>query len=284
MQPADVARAAAKYLLKDKLAVLVVGNTQEFGKPLSSLGPVSNVDISIPSPPAEKEKPETPGTKPAASNPEGKALAGKVAVAMGGVEKLQAVKSLRIKFSESDPGETPAPVVVTIGFPDRMHVNVQTPDGPLSIAVSPEAAFMSAAKMGTRDMPPAQKTDSLTQIHHDPVYLAQHVNDPAFTFTAAGTEKIGDVEAGIVDVGGAVPWIRVSVDTKSARILRETYQDPAQSGPVYVETELGDWRAVGGLTLPFLHQNKQNGKDSSTVQFDVIEINPTVDPKLFEKP
>jgi zinc protease len=46
----DVARAAAKYLHKDKLAVLVVGNTVEFDKPLSSLGPVTNVDIAIPPP------------------------------------------------------------------------------------------------------------------------------------------------------------------------------------------------------------------------------------------
>jgi len=47
----DVARAAAKYLHKDKLAVLVVGNTADFDKPLSSLGAVTNVDIAIPPPP-----------------------------------------------------------------------------------------------------------------------------------------------------------------------------------------------------------------------------------------
>src|ERR1700686_4775550 len=66
----DVVRAAAKYLHKEKLAVLVVGNTAEFDKPLDSLGPVTKLDISIPPPPAEKS--EAP-TKPAASNPEGKA-------------------------------------------------------------------------------------------------------------------------------------------------------------------------------------------------------------------
>jgi zinc protease len=53
--PADVARVSTKYLHKDKLAVLVVGNSQEFDKPLSSLGPVSNIDISIPPPPGEPE-------------------------------------------------------------------------------------------------------------------------------------------------------------------------------------------------------------------------------------
>jgi zinc protease len=54
VQPADVQRVAAKYLHKDQLKVLVVGNTSEFDKPLSDLGPVTNIDISIPPPPGEK--------------------------------------------------------------------------------------------------------------------------------------------------------------------------------------------------------------------------------------
>lgn len=51
---ADVARVAEKYLHKDQLAVLVVGNTAQFDKPLSSLGPVTDVSIAIPPPPGEK--------------------------------------------------------------------------------------------------------------------------------------------------------------------------------------------------------------------------------------
>jgi zinc protease len=48
---ADVARAATKYLHKEKLAVLVVGNPADFDKPLSSLGSVVPIDITIPPPP-----------------------------------------------------------------------------------------------------------------------------------------------------------------------------------------------------------------------------------------
>jgi zinc protease len=55
VQAADVARVAAKYMHKEKLAVLVVGNTAEFDKPLSSLGPVTTVDITIPPAPSEGE-------------------------------------------------------------------------------------------------------------------------------------------------------------------------------------------------------------------------------------
>lgn len=70
---ADVARAATKYLHKDRLAVLVVGNTADFDKPLDSLGPVTKIDVSIPPPPAEKGEKEEAPAKPAASNAEGKA-------------------------------------------------------------------------------------------------------------------------------------------------------------------------------------------------------------------
>jgi zinc protease len=47
----QVTQVARKYIQKDKLAVLVVGNDAEFDKPLSGLGPVTKLDISIPPPP-----------------------------------------------------------------------------------------------------------------------------------------------------------------------------------------------------------------------------------------
>ena len=285
VQPADVARAAAKYLHKDKLAVLVVGNTAEFDKPLSSLGAVTNVDITIPPPPAEKDQKEEESPKPSASNPEGKALAAKVAQAMGGVEKLQSVKSMQVSLNENDSGSpTATRIELIISFPDRMHLSIPTPQGNMTMVVSPDAGFMAAEGKGVQDLPAAQRDDSLTQIHHDPVYLAQHVNDPAITFTAQGKEKVGDIEAAVVDVGGAVPWIRWYVDPQSGRILREEYKGLGESGTFQGETDLSDWRTAEGLTLPYMHQNKQNGKDSSTVQYASIHINPTIDPKVFEKP
>ena len=50
----DVARVAGKYLHKDRLAVLVVGNPGEIGDQLKKFGAVAALDITIPPPPAEK--------------------------------------------------------------------------------------------------------------------------------------------------------------------------------------------------------------------------------------
>ena len=47
----DVARVAAKYMHRDRMPVLVVGNAGEFDKAFSSLGPVNKIDITIPPPP-----------------------------------------------------------------------------------------------------------------------------------------------------------------------------------------------------------------------------------------
>jgi zinc protease len=47
---ADVTRVANKYIDASKLATIVVGNETEIKPPLSTLGKVTNVDITIPPP------------------------------------------------------------------------------------------------------------------------------------------------------------------------------------------------------------------------------------------
>jgi len=48
---ADLDRVAKKYIDPSNLAILVVGNSSEFGTPLSTIGPVQPIDITIPMPP-----------------------------------------------------------------------------------------------------------------------------------------------------------------------------------------------------------------------------------------
>jgi hypothetical protein len=78
--------------------------------------------------------------------------------------------------------------------------------------------------------------------------------------------------------------MRLFVDPQSARILRETYPTMSQSGPVQGQTDLEDWQTADGITLPHVRKNKQNGEDTSSVQVNKVEFNPSVDAKLFEKP
>jgi hypothetical protein len=154
----------------------------------------------------------------------------------------------------------------------------------LTIVATPSAGYMIMGAMGSRNMPAPQKDEMLAQIHHDLIYVAQHAGDPAFTFTAAGTEKVGDTDAAILDIGGAIPWLRWDVDPKTGRVLREKYKGMGPTGPFDGETDFSDWRTADGLTFPYVHKNQQNGQQTGTVEYKKIELNPSIDPKLFEKP
>ena len=52
---ADVLRVARKHLKPDKMQILAVGRPQDFDEPLSVFGPVREIDITIPPPPAPKQ-------------------------------------------------------------------------------------------------------------------------------------------------------------------------------------------------------------------------------------
>ena len=285
---ADVARIVSKYLHKDDLAVLVAGNAAEFDKPLSTLGPVSHVDITIPPPPGEKSgaSSDTDKGEKKESNPEGLALAAKVAQALGGEAKLKTVKSLRSAFTLTQKvGNTPGSIQVesTIVFPDRLRADLQTAQGTFSMIATPEAGFMAAGGQ-VQDMPSSRKNETMEQLRRDLIYLGQHVGDSAFSFAAAGKEKSGNDELAIVDVSGPGVSMRWFVDPASGRLVRETYKSLGQGGPVDSETAFSEWKTVDGLNLPFHRDNRQAGKDSSSTEFTKIEINPAVDPKIFDKP
>jgi zinc protease len=280
----DVARVASKYLHKDQLAVLVVGNASEFDKPLSTLGAVSEVDITIPPPPGQKA--ESPTTEKKESNPEGLALARKVAQSLGGEAKLKEVKALRANLTVTQKvGNTAGTIDIesTIVFPDSMRADISTARGAFSMVVTPGMGFGRSGNEA-QDMEPSRKKETTEQIHRDPIYLAQHIGDPSFSFAAAGTDKTGPDELAIVDVSGPGVNMRWFVDRQSGRLVRETYTSLGQSGPVDSETAFSEWKQVNGLNLPFHRENKQAGKDSSSTEFSKIEINPSVDAKIFEKP
>jgi len=285
---ADVNRVATKYIHRDQLAVLVVGNTKEFDKPLSSLGPVKEIDITIPPPPGVKEAAkEEVSTAPIASNEEGKALAAKVVAAMGGEAKLAAIKAVKadLTLTQKTPqGDFPMQMETLIVFPDHLHAEMQTPNGAVTIVATPDAAFVDLPNGAVQNWPEERKKETLEQIKRDPIFIAAHSKDPNVFFHAAGTEKVGDVDTRIVDVNAAGAAIRWFVDPQTGHILKETYRTIGQSGPVQGETDLDDWKPVSDLNLPMLRHNKQNGQDSSTAQYTALELNPTIDPKLFEKP
>ncbi|HXX21714.1 MAG TPA: pitrilysin family protein [Terriglobia bacterium] len=275
----DVSRVAGKYVHKDKLAILVVGKAADFDKPLSTYGPVTNLDITIPPP---------PGTAKAAtaSNSAGQALIAKVVQSLGGADKLRSVKSLREKstiLAKTPQGDMSMEVEEIAAFPDQLWQKMRTPMGEMTMVISPAAAFMKSP-MGSQDLPGAQKEDGLKELRRHPIFVAQHADDPKFIFAAGGSEKIGEVEAQVLDVNADGAQVRWYVDPQTGHVLRTVAQSMGMGGPAEQVIDYSEWKEVEGISVPFKLKITQGGNEAGSQNVKELEINPAVDPKLFEKP
>jgi hypothetical protein len=275
----DVARVARQYMHKDRLAVLVIGKAADFDRPLSSFGPVTSVDITIPTGAAKAKGPAT-------SDAEGRALLAKVIEGLGGEAKARSVKSLHVKMTvvaNTPQGEMPLEGEQTIVFPDRSWQKLSTPMGEMTMVITPAVAYMKLP-MGTRDLPASQKEDALKEMKHDPLVIVQQADDPKYAFTAAGSEKIGEVEARILDVNADGDELRWFIDPQSGRILRASWQSTGPAGPGEAVTDYVEWKTFDGIPVPSKATRSRGGEKEWSVEILELQWNPPVDPKLFEKP
>ncbi|HEY6291206.1 MAG TPA: pitrilysin family protein, partial [Terriglobia bacterium] len=268
----DVQRVAEKYIHKDQLAVLVLGKASEFDKPLSSFGPVTTMDVSIPPRTGSSAKPS------AGSNPAGRALLAKVIEALGGAEKVHAVHALRTKSAidaKTSQGEFNIEMEEVAVFPDESRTTLQTPMGEVTIVATPKVGFMSAPQ-GTQDLPDSQREEVLKDVRRAELSVAQHADDPKYAFAVSGTAKVGEVNTEILDVNADGAGVRWYVDPQTGRILRISSHVVDMAGPAERVLDLSDWREFAGIHFPTKAKVTRDGQDGGSVEVQEVEINPSV--------
>ena len=114
--------------------------------------------------------------------------------------------------------------------------------------------------------------------------LAQHADDPALAVREAGTEKIGEVEARVLELSLEGAEVRWFVDPASGRLLRTSSRTLGPSGPAEQAMDYSDWRTVDGVAFAWKRTIRRDGQDAGAVELVEVKVNPEYDPKLFEKP
>ena len=281
----DVARVAKKYVSPNQVSVLVVGHEKDFDKPLSTLGTVTPIDITIPEPgakPAAAAGAAAATAAPASSSPEGLALVRKVQTFVGGKAKIDAVQathSIGTMQAQTPQGPMEIEVDSTMQYPASSRRLMKMPMGEITTILTPDVAYM-ISPMGSQDMPGSQRDMMRTESRADIINVLKNTDNPKYVFTVTGTEKVGTVDAQALTInadGTSVKWL---VDPSSGKILRRIAQSPRGEAV----TEYTEWKAFNGITLPVAFTTATNGQQSGSGKVTLMEINPTVDPKIFEKP
>jgi zinc protease len=280
---ADVLRVAQKYIHKEQLSTLIVGNVSEFANAAKTLGPYTKLDIEIPS--ATETSTET-APKPTSSNPEGKALFGKFVQWLGGEQKVSSIKSFRqlLDVTQVTPqGPMQLSIDQTVALPLSAYTKIGTPVGEMVRAVNSDSAWMSMGGQ-VQELPPSARTEAVAGLRRDLIIMAQHANDPAYVFSGDGTEKVGDANAAVLNISGDGLALRWLLDPQTGRLIQSSYQANGQGGPVKRVVSFSDWKEFEGLKLPTKTAITENGSSAGDSVLKEMTVNVPVDSKLFQKP
>ncbi|MBI3450092.1 MAG: insulinase family protein [Acidobacteria bacterium] len=284
----DVARVAKQYVHKSDLAILVVGKKDGLDKPLESYGKIADLDIAIPeSSSAGTAVAAAPGVSDAEAASKGAALVTKAVGALGGAEKVDAIKSLRIveQSNVSTPrGEMNLKGTRTFVYPDKVRQEMTTPMGPVTLVATPGDAFMSGP-MGVRQLPDSQRAEMLKALKRSPLLLFRHRAEPTFSAKFGGTADVDSVKADLLNVTYEGETIRLFLDPVTGRVLRAASKGPGPGGaPADLLASYSDYRDVSGIPFPYVTKITVDGEPLSSTTAEEISVNVTVDDSQFTKP
>jgi zinc protease len=267
---ADVLRVARKYFKPEDLTYVAVGNPEGFGTPLSALNmKVEPIDLTIPEPKSEAAQADP------ASLEKGKALLQRVQQALGGADKLTAVKDLQ--YQANVEIQTPGAVMKvkqtnTFLAPSSMRQDMEAPFGKQSVYSDGSAGWM-AGMQGMQALPPPVIKQVRGELFRQIALLAMSDRDANRTVNYAGE---GTLEISSKD-GESV---RLEVDEKTGLPSKTSYREGPQGT---VSQIFADWRDVNGIRLPFEWTTMQGDKKFATVKIDNYKINSGVTPEVLSK-
>ncbi len=159
---------------------------------------------------------------------------------------------------------------------------MKMPMGEMTMVASGDNAFMIIPGMGVRDVPSSQRDNMRSEAKAEMLTVLK--NADKYTFAVSGSEKVGDVEGKVLEVSGEGTSVKWVVDPFAGRVLRKTSKARGPMAQGDMVTDYADWKEFSGLKFPMTSTNKNNGEDAGSTKISTVEINPTVDPKWFEKP
>lgn len=284
---AEVAAVARKYIEPEKFAILVVGPEDGRDKPLSTFGPVTRLDITIPEPTAAAGA--TPSTATASDEAlaAGRTLLERAVTAMGGPAAVDGVKTYRETATmtvTSPQGEMALDTTATFALPDRVRQELTTPMGRISMVVSTTGAAAVMPDGSTRPMPPAQSDQMRQQLRQSPVVLLQRRAEVGLSAAVTGETTVGGVPLQVVRVHADDTSVTLGIDA-TGHIRQLSYRGLGPTGaPADIVTEFDDFRPVGGLTLPYTRVTTVNGEVMQRATITQIDVNPTLADDVFALP
>lgn len=204
----------------------------------------------------------------------GLVLLDKVIAAVGGAERVDAVKSYRELLTKKRKyqGEpVTQKFIATVAFPARYRVEKTWNDSSWGWVATPDDAY-DFGDGETVSLVPSQRSALERQFQHSLLVILRARGRGDFIAVSAGRDKVGETEVELLDVhfGGIGTRLWISGD---GRVLRTSYRGRGTHAVIREITRtFSDFREVAGLTLPTASDYTHDGvnADHESGPYDVI--------------
>jgi predicted Zn-dependent peptidase/outer membrane lipoprotein-sorting protein len=277
----DVQRVARQYLKVDSMQTLVVGNRDDFDTPLSELGEVNEIEITIPTP-GEEDVPEATDVSLA----EGRSLLNEAVEALGGkaaFEELSTLQQEQTVTLSTAQGQRELDTDMQIMLPDRLRIDVQTPGGRMTQIVDGETAHIVTPK-GTRQAPSSQVQQLTSTLWRELPYLFARMDAEELSVQHLGTEELDGQTVDVLRLRppGEAKSFRMFLEPESKRPVMLQFEGTTREGaPAETRQELQDYREVDGLWLPHTVVVYREGSEVQRSTISSYQINPSIDESRF---
>jgi zinc protease len=275
----DVERAAKQQLKSDEFAILVLGKEKDFDQPLSTLGKVTPIDITIPKPKEQALAAATPE-----SIAKGKDLLGRVRKAMGG-DALLAVKDyssqaeLTISMGQ---GQMTLQTDSTVNLSGKAVNKMNTPMGEMLQGYDGQTAWTKTPQ-GVQEAPASARAEVEAQFFRDPIALVRGFDAAGLVVQALGASADGLEGVAVSDPARKLQ-VKLFVDPKTNLIAKKIYTGSLMGAPGELEEVYDDYRDAGGIKLPYHMVINQAGKKRMESKVKSIQVNPGLEDAAYKKP
>jgi hypothetical protein len=215
---------------------------------LTTLGKVSELDLTIPEPKQELAKSD------AGTLARGKQLLARAQQAMGGADKLTAIKdATRVAELALEPaaGGFKVKEVSMYLAPGQLRQEQELPFGKITAYTDGKSGWL-ATPQGVQAMPAEVLKQAQGELFREPFALMLSDRDPSRTVNAVGDDAVEIAAGGFT--------VRVDFDPGTGLPARQVYTEPGQNGaPAETVDIFSDWREVAGIKLPFKAIQQENG-------------------------
>lgn len=277
---ADVLRVAKKYFKPDQMVILAVGRAQDFDEPLSTLGNVTTIDITIPKP--EEVLPEATSETIA----KGKQILAKAAEAAGGA-RLKAVADIK-QVGEMNmvtpQGEFGMGLEFVLKMPQQFRQVMKMPFGEMVMVYDGKSAWMKSPR-GVQDAPESQKKEMISSVVRDPLYILKYYDLPRYTVQFVKEEQLDGANTSVVLVRDSETdqAVRLFCDSKTNRVVKSSYTAPWMGAPAKLEEFYSDFRTVDGITLPYKTLINKDGQKAAQTVWTEVKVDAGVPDTYFVK-